>query len=54
MRKVAKSTSHVASQTLPPTAAAAEYHNLRVYYQINRLERDDQGHVTRRVGMAHR
>ena len=32
--KVAKSTSHVEPQTLPPTAAAAEYHNLRVYYQI--------------------
>ena len=32
--KVAKITSHVEPQTLPPTAAAAEYHNLRVYYQI--------------------
>ena len=33
-------------QTLPPAVAAAEYHNLRVYYQIM----DWKG----RVGMAHR
>ena len=32
--KVAKSTSHVEPRTLPPTAAAAEYHNLCVYYPI--------------------
>ena len=35
--KVAKSTSHVEPQTLPPTAAAAEYHNV---YKKNGLERD--------------
>ena len=41
--KVAKSTSHVEPQILPPTAAAAEYHNLCVYYQImdwKRVARD--------------
>ena len=32
--KVAKSTSHLEPQTLLPNAAAAEYHNLRVYCQI--------------------
>ena len=32
--KVATNTSHVQPQTLPPTSAAAKYHSLRVYLQI--------------------
>ncbi|KAJ8417704.1 hypothetical protein AAFF_G00225470 [Aldrovandia affinis] len=32
--KVATSTSHVQPQSLPPTSAAAKYHSLRVYYQV--------------------
>jgi hypothetical protein len=32
--KVATSTSHVQTQSLPPTAAAAKYHSLRVYHQV--------------------
>ena len=33
-RKVSSSTSCVQPRTLPPTAAAAKYHSLRVYYQV--------------------
>ena len=32
--KVATKTSHVQSQSLPPTSAAARYHSLRVYLQV--------------------
>ena len=32
--KVARSSKHVESQILPPTAAASKFHSLRVYYQI--------------------
>ncbi|KAJ8377274.1 hypothetical protein AAFF_G00261830 [Aldrovandia affinis] len=32
--KVATSTSHVQPQSLPPTSAAAKYHSLCVYYQV--------------------
>ena len=32
--KVATKTSHIQPQTLPPTSAAAKYHSLRVYFQI--------------------
>ena len=32
--KVATNTSHVKPQTLPPTSAAAKYHSLRVYFQV--------------------
>ena len=32
--KVATGTSHVLPMSLPPTTAAAKYHSLRVYYQV--------------------
>ena len=32
--KVVTKTSHIQPQTLPPTSAAAKYHSLRVYFQI--------------------
>ena len=32
--KVARHTSQVQPQTLPPTTAAAKFHSLRVYYQL--------------------
>lgn len=32
--KVATSTSHVLPMSLPPTSAAAKFHSLRVYYQV--------------------
>ena len=32
--KVASKTSHVKPQSLPPTSAAAKYHSLRVYLQV--------------------
>ena len=32
--KVASKTSHVKPQSLPPTSAAANYHSLRVYLQV--------------------
>ena len=32
--KVATNVSHVHPQTLPPTSAAAKYHSLRVYLQV--------------------
>lgn len=32
--KVATNTSHVKPQSLPPTSAAAKYHSLRVYFQV--------------------
>ena len=32
--KVATNTSHVKPQTLPPTSAAAKYHSLRVFFQV--------------------
>ena len=32
--KVATTTMCIRPQTLPPTSAAAKYHSLRVYYQI--------------------
>lgn len=32
--KVASKTSHVKPQSLPPTSAAAKYHSLRVYFQV--------------------
>ncbi|XP_052787427.1 uncharacterized protein LOC128222459 isoform X1 [Mya arenaria] len=32
--KVATSSSYVQLQSLPPTSAAAKYHSLRVYYQV--------------------
>ena len=32
--KVATNTSHVKTQTLPPTSAAVKYHSLRVYLQV--------------------
>lgn len=32
--KVATNTSHVQPQSLPPTSAAAKYHNLHVYFQV--------------------
>ena len=34
IEKVTKSTSHIESHSLPPTAAAAKYHSLSVFYQI--------------------
>ena len=41
--KLATNTSHVRPQTLPPTSAAAKYHSLRVYLQIQQWKgsRDD-------------
>ena len=32
--KVAISSSHIEAKSLPPTSAAAKYHSLRVYYQV--------------------
>ena len=32
--KVARNTSHIQPKTLPPTSAAAKFHSLRVYYQV--------------------
>ena len=32
--KVARNTSHIQPQTLPPTSAADKFHSLRVYYQV--------------------
>ena len=32
--KVASDTTHVQSHTMPPTSAAAKYHSIRVYYQM--------------------
>ena len=32
--KVATNVYHIHPQTLPPTSAAAKYHSLRVYFQI--------------------
>ncbi len=32
--RVAKNTSHIQPQTLPPTSSAAKFHSLRVYYQV--------------------
>jgi len=32
--KVASKTSHVKPQSLPPTSAAAKYHSLRLYLQV--------------------
>ena len=32
--KVMSSSTHVQVQTLPPTSAAAKYHSLRVYFQV--------------------
>ncbi len=36
--KVATNTTQVQPQTLPPTSAAAKYHSLRVYLQIQHLQ----------------
>lgn len=33
--KVATNNSHIHPKTLPPTSAAAKYHSLRVYFQVN-------------------
>ncbi len=35
-KKVATNTSYVKPQTLPPTSAAAKYHSLRVYLQVQK------------------
>ena len=32
--KVARNTSHIQPKTLPPTSAAAKFHSLRVYHQV--------------------
>ncbi len=32
--KVARYTSHIQPKTLPPTSAAAKFHSLRVYFQV--------------------
>ena len=31
---MARNTSHIQPQTLPPTSAAAKFHSLRVYFQV--------------------
>ena len=42
--KVAKSSTFVEPQTLPPTSAATQYHSLRVYFQIQAW-RETVGHL---------
>ena len=37
------STSHVQPQALPPTSAAAKYHSLRVYYQVQQCKGTEAG-----------
>ena len=39
--KVATNVSHVHPQTLPPTSAAAKYHSLHVYFQVQEWKGSD-------------
>ena len=41
--KVARSSSFVHPQNLPPTSSAAKYHSLRVYYQIRQWQGTEDG-----------
>ena len=37
----ATKTSHIQPQSLPPTAAAARFHSLRVYLQVKQWQGED-------------
>ena len=50
---VLKSSSLVETQTLPPKSAAAEYHSLRMYYHVMRVEMSYSEYESRRLGVAH-
>ena len=41
--KLASKTSHIEPQNLPPTAAAARFHSLRVYLQVKQWQREGAG-----------
>ena len=41
--KLASKTSHIEPQNLPPTAAAARFHSLRVYLQVKQWQGEDAG-----------
>ena len=51
-QKVATNTSHVQPQSLPPTSAAAKYHSLRVFFQIQKWKGSaDEFIFAHRVGL---
>ena len=41
--KLASKTSHIEPQNLPPTAAAARFHSLRVYLKVKQWQREGAG-----------
>ena len=41
--KLASKTSHIEPQNLPPTAAAAQFHSLRVYLQVKQWQGEGAG-----------
>ena len=41
--KMARNTSHIQPQTLPPTSAAAKFHSLRVYFQVQQWKGTGDG-----------
>ena len=41
--KVARNTSHIQPQTLTPTSAAAKFHSLRVYFQVQQWKGTGDG-----------
>ena len=41
--KVARNTSHIQPQTLPPTSAAAKFHSLHIYFQVQQWKGTGDG-----------